>query len=218
MIGVVWKGRAGQGIVTNANLLGSAAIESGLQAKSFPSFGGERIGAPVNSFTYLDDHRIHLHCIITKADVVSIVDPYFVHNLNLFNLLRPGGLIVINCADSYTDAEITEAMIRAFDRDEAQPSSKLPVHSGIYRIDAQARASKFFQRGQGQNIVILGATFRVMQTVLERFASKISEAELVQQIDKTFRKKIGTQKTIDNQTLFQEGYAEIRPLDTEGRL
>ena len=40
-------GRGGQGTVTAAELLSVAAFEDGLYAQSFPSFGSERMGAPV---------------------------------------------------------------------------------------------------------------------------------------------------------------------------
>lgn len=43
-------GRGGQGVVTAAELLSVAAFEQGLYAQAFPSFGSERMGAPVAAF------------------------------------------------------------------------------------------------------------------------------------------------------------------------
>jgi len=39
MIEVLWHGRGGQGAFTAARLLGAAAMEAGLHALAFPSFG-----------------------------------------------------------------------------------------------------------------------------------------------------------------------------------
>ncbi len=47
-------GRGGQGVVTAAELLSLAAFAEGLQAQAFPSFGSERMGAPVVAFCRVD--------------------------------------------------------------------------------------------------------------------------------------------------------------------
>ena len=43
-------GRGGQGVVTAAEMLSVAAFEEGRHAQAFPSFGSERMGAPVVAF------------------------------------------------------------------------------------------------------------------------------------------------------------------------
>ncbi|MBF0509206.1 MAG: 2-oxoacid:acceptor oxidoreductase family protein, partial [Deltaproteobacteria bacterium] len=42
---------SGRGAVTSAELLARAAIDEGKYAQAFPSFGPERRGAPVMSYT-----------------------------------------------------------------------------------------------------------------------------------------------------------------------
>jgi hypothetical protein len=49
MFQVRFHGRGGQGVVTAAELLVSAAFREGRYAQAFPSFGSERMGAPVTS-------------------------------------------------------------------------------------------------------------------------------------------------------------------------
>ncbi len=49
MFQVRFHGRGGQGVVTAAELLASAAFSVGRHAQAFPSFGSERMGAPVMS-------------------------------------------------------------------------------------------------------------------------------------------------------------------------
>ena len=51
MLQVRIHGRGGQGVVTAAELLALAAFDEGRYAQAFPSFGSERMGAPVVSFS-----------------------------------------------------------------------------------------------------------------------------------------------------------------------
>lgn len=43
-------GRGGQGVVSASELLSVAAFKEGKYSQSFPSFGSERMGAPVQAF------------------------------------------------------------------------------------------------------------------------------------------------------------------------
>ncbi len=68
MFAVPLHGRGGQGDVTAAELLSLAAFADGLQAQAFPSFGSERMGAPVIALCRVDDHRIRLREPIAEPD------------------------------------------------------------------------------------------------------------------------------------------------------
>ena len=58
MFAVRFHGRGGQGVVTAAELLASAAFSEDRYAQAFPSFGSERMGAPVLSFCRIDGRPI----------------------------------------------------------------------------------------------------------------------------------------------------------------
>jgi len=51
-------GRGGQGVVTASEIVGLAAFADGKYALAFPSFGSERMGAPVQSFVKISDEPI----------------------------------------------------------------------------------------------------------------------------------------------------------------
>jgi pyruvate ferredoxin oxidoreductase gamma subunit len=53
-------GRGGQGVVTAAEMLSVAAFLEGCYARAFPSFGAERMGAPVMAFCRIDHREIRL--------------------------------------------------------------------------------------------------------------------------------------------------------------
>jgi Pyruvate ferredoxin/flavodoxin oxidoreductase len=63
-------GRAGQGVVTAAELLSAAAFAEGKYAPAFPSFGSERTGAPVVSFCRSDDKPIRVREPVMHPDVL----------------------------------------------------------------------------------------------------------------------------------------------------
>ena len=66
-------GRGGQGVVTAAEILSVAAFTEGRHAQAFPSFGSERMGAPVVSFCRIDDRPIRTREPVMEPD--ALVDP-----------------------------------------------------------------------------------------------------------------------------------------------
>ena len=51
-------GRGGQGVVTAAEMLSIAGFLEGKHTQAFPSFGSERMGAPVMAFCRIDDREV----------------------------------------------------------------------------------------------------------------------------------------------------------------
>lgn len=71
-------GRAGQGVVTAAELLSTAAFTDGKHAQAFPSFGSERMGAPVVAFRCIDTYTIRTRKAVRHPDLVIVQDPIFI--------------------------------------------------------------------------------------------------------------------------------------------
>ena len=89
-------GRGGQGVVSGAEILSVAAFLEGHHAQAFPSFGSERMGAPVMAFCRIDDKEIRLREPVLQPDALIIQDPTLLHQVDLFNGLPPRGLVLIN--------------------------------------------------------------------------------------------------------------------------
>ncbi|MFD1657460.1 2-oxoacid:acceptor oxidoreductase family protein [Streptomyces caeni] len=89
-------GRGGQGAVTAAELLSVAAFLEGRHAQAFPSFGSERTGAPVVAFCRIDDRPIRVREPVTVPDALVVQDATLLHQVNVFEGLRPGGAVLIN--------------------------------------------------------------------------------------------------------------------------
>ena len=58
MLSVRIHGRGGQGVVSAAEMLSVAAFLEGKHAQAVPSFGSERMGAPVVAFCRIDDQPV----------------------------------------------------------------------------------------------------------------------------------------------------------------
>jgi pyruvate ferredoxin oxidoreductase gamma subunit len=98
MFSVRIHGRGGQGVVTAAELLAHAAFAGGLEAQAFPSFGSERMGAPVTAFCRTDDRPIRLREPIAEPDAVIVQDATLLHHVDVFGGLVADGYVLINSA------------------------------------------------------------------------------------------------------------------------
>lgn len=101
-------GRGGQGVVTAAELLSVAAFMEGKHAQAFPSFGSERMGAPVVAFCRVDEREIRAREPIMAPDALIIQDPTLLHSVDVFGGLAPTGYVLINSARTFDALGIDE--------------------------------------------------------------------------------------------------------------
>jgi pyruvate ferredoxin oxidoreductase gamma subunit len=94
-------GRGGQGVVTAAEILSVAAFSEGRHAQAFPSFGSERMGAPVVSFCRMDDRPIRTREPVMEADAIIVQDVTLIHQVDLFAGLLPEGYVLINTSQNF---------------------------------------------------------------------------------------------------------------------
>jgi pyruvate ferredoxin oxidoreductase gamma subunit len=96
-------GRGGQGVVSGAEMLSVAAFLEGRYAQAFPSFGSERMGAPVMAFCRIDDKEIRLREPVLAPDALIIQDSTLLHQVDLFNGVPKRGFILINSTRSFDE-------------------------------------------------------------------------------------------------------------------
>jgi pyruvate ferredoxin oxidoreductase gamma subunit len=101
-------GRGGQGVVTAAELLSIAAFTEGRHAQAFPSFGSERMGAPVVSFCRIDDKPIRVREPIAAPDALIVQDPTLLHQVDLFAGFGSEGFMLINSSRSFGELGLGE--------------------------------------------------------------------------------------------------------------
>ncbi len=104
---VRWHGRGGQGAVTSTELIALAAINKEKYAQSFPSFGPERRGAPVQAFLRVGDEPIRVRSEIADPDVVVVLNPDLFASVNVTSGLKENGILVINTRKSLEEVKAT---------------------------------------------------------------------------------------------------------------
>ena len=101
-------GRGGQGVVSAAEMLSVAAFHEGRHAQAFPSFGSERMGAPVMAFCRIADRAIRLREPVMTPDALIIQDPTLLHQVNLFSGLERDGYILVNSKRTFAELGLAE--------------------------------------------------------------------------------------------------------------
>jgi pyruvate ferredoxin oxidoreductase gamma subunit/2-oxoisovalerate ferredoxin oxidoreductase gamma subunit len=91
-----FHGRGGQGTVVASILLAKAFFNAGYYVQSFPLFGVERRGAPVEAYLRLDTEKILVRSNVYTPDHVVIQDANLLEIVDVTQGLRPGGWILIN--------------------------------------------------------------------------------------------------------------------------
>ena len=107
MIEIRIHGRGGQGNVAAAELLSIAAFQDGKFAQAFPSFGAERIGAPVQAFVRIDDKKIRTREEVRNPNYLIIQDSFLIGAVPVvLDGIRPDGLILVNAEMAPEDLNI----------------------------------------------------------------------------------------------------------------
>jgi pyruvate ferredoxin oxidoreductase gamma subunit len=170
MLQIRFHGRGGQGVVTAAEMLSVAAFLEGKHAAAFPSFGSERMGAPVMSFCRIDDKEIRLREPVLDPDILIVQDPTLFRVVDVFGGLKPEGYLLVNSHKSAADIGLKGAV-------EKLPSGHVCV----------VPASEIAQEHVGRplpNAALLGAfaaltkaikLASVEAAIREAFAGKVGE-------------------------------------------
>jgi len=184
-------GRGGQGVVTGAEMLSIAAFEQGRHAQAFPSFGSERTGAPVVAFCRIAEREIRLREPVMAPDALIIQDPTLLHQVDVFQGLKPEGYVLINSARSFDELGVGE-FVQRFRRErlcnvpageiaKAHLGRPLPnaallggfaAISGLITLDAVAKAirDKFSGRVADANIAAASEAFEYVRKEIQELA------------------------------------------------
>jgi pyruvate ferredoxin oxidoreductase gamma subunit/2-oxoisovalerate ferredoxin oxidoreductase gamma subunit len=91
-----FHGRGGQGTVVASILLAKAFFKAGYDVQTFPLFGVERRGAPVEAYLRLDRKKILTRNNVYTPDHVVVQDAKLLQNVDVTKGLKPGGWILLN--------------------------------------------------------------------------------------------------------------------------
>jgi 2-oxoacid:acceptor oxidoreductase gamma subunit (pyruvate/2-ketoisovalerate family) len=91
-----FHGRGGQGTVVATILLAKAFFNAGYQVQTFPLFGVERRGAPVEAYIRLDTQTILTRTNVYSPDHVAVQDFTLLHSIDVTKGLKSNGWVLIN--------------------------------------------------------------------------------------------------------------------------
>ena len=163
-------GRGGQGVVSAAEMLSIAAFEEDRHSQAVPSFGSERMGAPVVAYVRIDDKEIELREPVLDPDLLIVQDPTLFHAIDVFAGLKPDGYVLINSSKSIDELGIGDAV------------EHLPDHH-VCTVPATELALKHLRRPT-PNTVLLGAFTAmsdeldiesVCKAIIKKFPGKIGD-------------------------------------------
>lgn len=107
-----FHGRGGQGGVTAAQILATAAVLDGHYAHAFPFFMFERRGAPVLAFMRIDDKPITIKTDVYNPDCIVVLDHTIPRYVNVAEGLREGGIAVLNTTDPPEKVDLKVSLSR----------------------------------------------------------------------------------------------------------
>lgn len=96
MLEIRFHGRGGQGTVVASILLAKAYFDAGSYVQSFPLFGVERRGAPVEAFLRIDSREIRTRTNVYAPNHIVVMDRTLLHSINVALGLQTGGWILVN--------------------------------------------------------------------------------------------------------------------------
>lgn len=177
-----FHGRGGQGAWSASILLARAAIVEGKYAQSFPFFGPERSGAPVESFARISDNEIELHSKVYEPDYVLVLDPS----------------LLLQVPDSIMDGVSKETVLFVNTREDgAAVVKQLGFKGQVWTIPATDLAMKTLGRPIS-NTAMLGALIRATDII------KLSS--LYTEVKNQFGERVGEK----NVTLIKQAFDQVQ--------
>jgi len=183
-IDIILAGVGGQGILSIASVIGSAAIDQGLFLKQAETHGMSQRGGAVISHLRIADYPIASDLIPEgMADVILSVEP--MESLRYLNFLSPKGCVVTNTVPVKNIPDYPE---------EEQILNELKKVPAFVALDAE-KIAKELGNPRASNMVMLGAATPFL---------KMESSMIEQSIRKIFEKK-GVQIVTSNIEAFRTG-------------
>ena len=162
------SGLGGQGVVTAAHILGSAATSQGFKSTVNPFFGAEKRLAPAESYVRISNERINERGEILAPHIIMIFHPHVItmgkcYTMPFFDGLQQEGVILINSSET-------------IDFDPRDIERLKHLKAKVYYISATEIASKVGGTELSTNIAMLGGLLSITPLVDdENFEKALTE-------------------------------------------
>jgi len=87
-------------------MLSVVAVSVEKRAQAFPSFGSERMGAPVVAFCRIADQELRMREPILEPDCLIVQDPTLFKVIDVFAGLRADGYLLVNTNKTFAELNI----------------------------------------------------------------------------------------------------------------
>ncbi len=157
-------GRAGQGMVTGAELIALAANYEGKYSQAFPFFGSEKRGPPVEAYCRISEEPITIHEEISEPDIVVVADASIMDAVDVCSGLKKDGIVIVNS--------------------QKKPEELKLKAKRVFTVDATEVALRLFNGKLIYNTVMLGAFCKVTDTVKLESVKRAINAKLSEKFSK----------------------------------
>ncbi|MCK4919071.1 MAG: 2-oxoacid:acceptor oxidoreductase family protein [Candidatus Pacebacteria bacterium] len=178
--------RGGQGAKTAAQIIAEASIEEGKFAQAFSEYGPERSGAPMKTFLRISEDPIRLYSDVQSPDMVVVLDPSLLENIDVANGLADKGIVLVNSCEE----------IKSLKKKISKKKCK------IYTIDAKGIAMRIIGRDL-PNTAIMGAIIKLVPLIPYEHA--------IEETEEMFEhKKLSKEMVEKNVEALKEGHKNIK--------
>lgn len=191
------SGLGGQGVVTSAHVLATAASKDGRHAISNPFFGAEKRMAPAESYVRIADERIYDRGELVYPDVIMVFHPQVItmgkcYTMPFYDGIKEGGLIIIN---SDSPLPLLKADLE-FLESQNVPIFYIPATTLAVEIAGTELASNMGMLG-----ALMGATKLVTMESMElaiqdRFGKKYVASGGTATLDEAIKKKFAKKEQL----------------------
>lgn len=195
-IEIRWHGRAQQGIVTAAKMVGESCLRSGKYVQAFPEFGPERMGAPVAAYNRVSDEPIRLHCRVTEPKYVLIADPTLIGMAISGGMESSGGV-----TDGATDDAVFIVNTPKLPGDMRKELGLKSKGAKVYTLDASKISLEVIGRNM-PNTPMLGALAKVTNVIMLD--------ALIDNFNDNYSKKFSPKVVEGNITAMNRGFKEVK--------
>lgn len=193
-VNIRMSGLGGQGVVTSAHVLATAASKEGKHAISNPFFGAEKRMAPAESYVRIAGERIYDRGELVYPDVIMVFHPQVItlgkcYTMPFYSGIKAGGILIINSDEPiplsdddlgflekqnvpiFTVAATTLAVETA-GTELATNMGMLGALMGATRIVAMEAMEAALQDRFGKKYVASGGTATLDEAIKKKFAKK----------------------------------------------
>lgn len=178
-----FHGRGGQGTVVASILLAKALFKAGYFVQTFPFFGVERRGAPVETYLRFGKNKIMLRSNVYDPDVVVVQDRGLLSKVDVVKGLKKNGYLLLN---SFQDPDL-DPSFSCFQ---------------VARVDANRIA---WDLGLGSR------THPIINTAMVGAFAKMIGLPSIKMIEEVITSEISN-KTAENVRAAMTAYQEVQPV------